>query len=494
MSTSSDAQSFGLVLGSLLSQKFPQLAMIAPLLGIKIMSYLENSDLSELITAIPWMLISVIGVIATIGYYTYIWWSKKPTKEKDISSLSIYWKNDVHSIIEYIKKYPQFFSDFPNIDIGEITADGQEDDEFGNGKTLSVGQKISINDKNFNTVGYIDISEHDKKDPKTDTIIKIKYPKISIEKTCGISAEEYFEKIKKRNTDDKKTDNTITLACYKIMRNQKKEIAWLVTDMYSGDKDKLKPDTYMLDFFHPEKEILLAKIMHAQSGASQFSAIFHGPPGTGKSTLVYRMAMLTRRQIISVDLTALKYKSTIFAYFNSITNNGIKYTYKNSIVLLEEFDIVFEYLKKQAEIDNRMKNRWVDKKVDDHVDSKKKNEDTFVGQPEEFTLRDLLEILQGPVPMNGRMVVATTNKLPEPIKACPELFRDGRLTPIKFDHLKRDQVNMMIDHHFPENPELRVGFDPDIPSSKILDHVNTAKILNDVSYFAKSMKVYEPSS
>ena len=50
----------------------------------------------------------------------------------------------------------------------------------------------------------------------------------------------------------------------------------------------------------------------------------------------------------------------------------------------------------------------------------------------EFQLEDLLEILQGPVPREGQIIIATTNKFDEIKNECPALFRPGRLTPIEF--------------------------------------------------------------
>ena len=182
--------------------------------------------------------------------------------------------------------------------------------------------------------------------------------------------------------------------------------------------------------------------------------------------------MLYKRNIVSIDLSILKYKNVIYQYFGKLRIAGKLCEYTENIILLEEFDTVFAYLKKKNEVADRMKSMWISKDItvsdkdDDTVDN--------IGNPEEFNLRDLLEIIQGPVPMLGRMIIATTNNFEEIQPECPALFRAGRLMPIEFGYLDQKHVNMLIDHHFAtiaKKDRPYIDFDPQTSTAEILDYI-----------------------
>ncbi|MBA42524.1 MAG: hypothetical protein CMF62_00755 [Magnetococcales bacterium] len=52
--------------------------------------------------------------------------------------------------------------------------------------------------------------------------------------------------------------------------------------------------------------------------------------------------------------------------------------------------------------------------------------------PQDITIQDILEILQGPVPIEGMIAIATTNDLDAIKKMNPAIVRNGRLTPVYF--------------------------------------------------------------
>jgi hypothetical protein len=59
----------------------------------------------------------------------------------------------------------------------------------------------------------------------------------------------------------------------------------------------------------------------------------------------------------------------------------------------------------------------------------------------ELTLDDLLDVIQGPVPLCGSIIIATTNKYDEIKELCPPLFRHGILTPVLFVYADKYIVN-----------------------------------------------------
>ncbi len=111
------------------------------------------------------------------------------------------------------------------------------------------------------------------------------------------------------------------------------------------------------EFFSPTKNYLLSimnnKINNNKIGnitSSWNNLILHGPPGSGKSSFVYRIAMTLKMSILSIDLSLyLNKKKELYALFHNqeftLPNNTDKQpSMTNVIIVLEEFDNSIEKL------------------------------------------------------------------------------------------------------------------------------------------------------
>lgn len=63
-------------------------------------------------------------------------------------------------------------------------------------------------------------------------------------------------------------------------------------------------------------------------------------------------------------------------------------------------------------------------------------------------LSDLLELFQGPIQIKDRLIIATTNHYDKIKNSLPALFRHGRLTPLKFDYLDWNTLNLLCIYYF----------------------------------------------
>lgn len=501
MKSANNNQVMGMALGSIIAQKFPSLAMVAPLIAMKILDIVEDShyDIFAYIN-IPFV---IVVVIVGLMYMNSAWIiSKYQTVENaNYSCVTIIDPYDRELLTRYMKKYSEMFSEYPNFTIGDINLLYERHDYDGaDMQILSAGQKITITDTEFDVSGFIKIEEIEKKE-KENKSVKINITKIFVKKTSKLSAIGYFDSIVKRNKDDTaKTDNII-LQYIKIMKKDEflhgSGIGFFTKDIYKGSKTELNnaPDP-MNEFFHPDKETMISRINRViTTKTGQFSAIFHGPGGTGKSSFAERLARKYKRNIVSIDLTALKSKHLVYTYFHKVIGLGIDITEENSIFLLEEFDSVISYLNKQNEVSSYMQHSYYTTKKEDIAGKK----DDVTVKPFQsagkFTIKDLLEIIQGPVPAKGRVIIATTNHLDKIIDECPALFRAGRLMPIPFDFLPVVEINKMIRYHFGDMElqdvtldDLCVDFDPKISTSQILMYIEDAKDNNDPKIFIEKMR------
>lgn len=83
-------------------------------------------------------------------------------------------------------------------------------------------------------------------------------------------------------------------------------------------------------------------------------------------------------------------------------------------------------------------------------------------------LSDLLELFQGPVPIESRIIIATTNNFAKIQKALPALFRSGRMTSVEFKYLDWITLNKLTVYYFNKVMTLPI-FEIVIPTSQIVE-------------------------
>lgn len=145
--------------------------------------------------------------------------------------------------------------------------------------------------------------------------------------------------------------------------------------------------------------------------------ILHGPPGTGKSSLIKAIASERYLDVYTINLTTMTDKNLLEA-FTSVPDE--------CLILIEDIDGVSASL-----------------------DRSKKSEEKESNVPK-VTVSGLLNALDG-VCSGKHIVVATTNHLD---KLDPALVRPGRFDlTAELSYLDRDMFNRMLNRFFPENSE-----------------------------------------
>jgi hypothetical protein len=167
--------------------------------------------------------------------------------------------------------------------------------------------------------------------------------------------------------------------------------------------------------------------------------LYHGPPGTGKTSTIKAIANEGRRHIINIQLSEIKTKQQLqHLFFNDEIHvyNGTnleRYTIPVSerLYVIEDID---------AMGDTVLKREW--KKP---VAVKKEEPEPFMHREEEKDTLDLsflLNLLDGTLEANGRILIITTN-FPERIDKA--LIRPGRIDMIvHFQKCSLEVVNEMV--------------------------------------------------
>lgn len=192
--------------------------------------------------------------------------------------------------------------------------------------------------------------------------------------------------------------------------------------------------------------------------------LFHGPPGCGKTSTVKAIANEGRRHIVNVQLSEIKTKAQLqHLFFNDEihTYNGVtteKYTIPVSerLYVIEDIDAMGdtvlsrEWKKPTMTVSKTEEDAWLDRQKET--------------EKETIDLSFLLNLLDGTLEANGRILVITTN-YPERIDRA--LIRPGRIDMIvRFKPCSRTVLQEMAcafydqDIEFPEDSSLDYKWTP----------------------------------
>lgn len=146
--------------------------------------------------------------------------------------------------------------------------------------------------------------------------------------------------------------------------------------------------------------------------------LFHGPPGTGKTSMIAVMASKYGRKVYRMNLVAPRLCD------NSL-HNAITSVKDNAIIVMEDIDCLFGKMRE-------------------------KTEDFCV------TFSGLLNAIDGLQPTKGSLFVFTSN---HPEKLDNALKRKGRIDVVlKFSHCTKEQLKRMFLNFYPDSPDFADAF------------------------------------
>ena len=194
--------------------------------------------------------------------------------------------------------------------------------------------------------------------------------------------------------------------------------------------------------------------------------MFHGPPGTGKTSCVKAIANEGRRHIINVQLSEIKTKAQLqHLFFNDELHvyNGLN-TEKYTIPVSERLYVIEDI---DAMGDTVLRREW--QKPTPVAQKPKSDEDAWLdrqkeSEQEKLDLSFLLNLLDGTLEASGRILIVTTN-FPERLDRA--LIRPGRIDmilPFKkcTRRILREMASAFYDRPIaiPEDPALDYKWSP----------------------------------
>jgi len=163
-----------------------------------------------------------------------------------------------------------------------------------------------------------------------------------------------------------------------------------------------------------------ASSRYARTGISPTLGIMlHGPPGTGKTSIIKAIAKYTNRHIVSITFGDGVSRSTLNSVFmgNDVGQRKMSIPIDKILYVMEDVDC--------GSIADIVRSRLDAERPADPTGGK-------------LTLSDLLEVIDGIVEMPGRIIIMTSN---HPERLDPALLRPGRIDlMLKIDKLRAEDV------------------------------------------------------
>eukprot|EP01063_Lacrimia_lanifica_P024655 TRINITY_DN32524_c0_g1_i1.p1 TRINITY_DN32524_c0_g1~~TRINITY_DN32524_c0_g1_i1.p1 ORF type:complete len:581 (+),score=257.93 TRINITY_DN32524_c0_g1_i1:72-1814(+) len=271
---------------------------------------------------------------------------------------------------------------------------------------------------------------------------------------------------------------------------------------------KLSGEKTFGTWFSPEKTALLKLIDSFMKKEGKFAIsgfpyklglLLHGPPGTGKTSLIKCLAEYTGRHIVNIPLARIKTNQELMdlVYDLRFSVAGedlpIQLNFEQIVFVMEDIDCASDIVHTRTKKAPRDEDKAADMNLltremteehtsfnlddggsprvkpvempdekdhkdddgDDDDDEKKKKKDKWemLGLKGSYAIKDklnlsgLLNVLDGVVDTPGRILVMTTN---HPEKLDPALIRPGRVNKrVYLSYMHRESIKEIAEHYFP---------------------------------------------
>ena len=235
--------------------------------------------------------------------------------------------------------------------------------------------------------------------------------------------------------------------------------------------------------FFPEKDELLSLLDAFHAGTGRFAVkgspkklgvLLHGPPGTGKTSLIKALAARLDRSIVSIPLGRIKTNQELFdavfdmKYGVADADVPVRLTFKQTVFVLEDVDAASSVVLKRSASTPEPVAPAPAPAIEKDGDPIKalleclfNGDDKAISGPtmalgalkptrDRLDLSGILNVLDGVVDTPDRILIMTTN---HPERLDPALVRPGRVdVKLRLGYVQRTEARQMVEHYVLRRP------------------------------------------
>ncbi|KAG7375463.1 hypothetical protein PHYPSEUDO_001129 [Phytophthora pseudosyringae] len=230
------------------------------------------------------------------------------------------------------------------------------------------------------------------------------------------------------------------------------------------------------NLFFQEKEQILQLLDSFETHSGKFAIkgfpyklglLLHGPPGTGKTSLIKAVAQYTKRHVVTISLGKIKTNQQLLdALFDMKfavqgLDSPIEMDFEDVIFVMEDIDCASSVVKARADEVEDSPGKTEDAAATAGADTPAQSEDDklvsnmikvcledekkYNMRNDKLSLSGLLNVLDGVIDCPGRIVIMTTN---HPEKLDPALVRPGRVNKkLLLSYMGCTHIQHMIEYY-----------------------------------------------
>ena len=235
--------------------------------------------------------------------------------------------------------------------------------------------------------------------------------------------------------------------------------------------------------------------------------LFYGAPGTGKTSFIKALANLLQRHIIEIPLKKIHTCESLYDAFYTEGVEDLSLKFKEKIIVLEDIDAMDDIIQKRLDKPELSKKDFLkdsDSDSDGDGDNSSNKVDfskffnSLINEPKssssfnkvkDISLSFLLNLMEGILEMDGRIIIMTTNHID---KIDPALIRPGRIDiKINFKLLNNKSINEMVKFYIPDWKNIR------ITKGILMSHAELMNIIissnENIDIIKRKIRDYKPS-